>query len=120
MENIRDRNVTEDSPMIINGAIGPEDDGYNPTQLLSADEAEQYHRHQVEALADAGVDMITAVTMTYAEEAIGITRAAQSLGSPGGYFIHGSKPMDGYLTACHSKTPLKPSTRRLIQHLLTI
>ena len=82
MKNIREGNVTEDSPMIINGAIGPQDDGYNPTQLLSADEAEQYHSHQVEALADAGVDMISAVTMTYAEEAIGITRAAQSRGVP--------------------------------------
>ncbi len=78
MKNIRDHSVTEDSPMIINGAIGPEDDGYNPARLLSADAAEQYHGHQIEALADAGVDMITAVTMTYAEEAIGITRAAQS------------------------------------------
>lgn len=82
MKNIRDRNISEDSPMIINGAIGPQDDGYNPTQILSADGAERYHIHQVEALADAGVDMISAVTMTYAEEAIGITRAAQSLGVP--------------------------------------
>ena len=82
MKNMREGNVTEDSPMIINGAIGPQDDGYNPTQLLSADEAEQYHSHQVGALADAGVDMISAVTMTYAEEAIGVTRAAQSRGVP--------------------------------------
>lgn len=95
MKNIREGNVTEDSPMIINGAIGPQDDGYNPTQLLSADEAEQYHGHQVEALADAGVDMITAVTMTYAEEAIGITRAAQSLGVP--VAISFTVETDGYL-----------------------
>ena len=82
MKSIRDRNISEDSPMIINGAIGPQDDGYNPAQLLSVDEAEQYHSHQVGALADAGVDMISAVTMTYAEEAIGVTRAAQSRGVP--------------------------------------
>ena len=82
MKDIRDRNITDNSPMIINGAIGPQDDGYNPAQLLSVDEAEQYHSHQVEALADAGVDMISAVTMTYAEEAIGIARAAQSHGIP--------------------------------------
>lgn len=82
IKNLRDRNASEYSPMIINGAIGPQDDGYNPTQLLSADAAEQYHDHQVEALADAGVDMISAVTLTYAEEAIGITLAAQKRGVP--------------------------------------
>ena len=82
LEELRDKYASADVPMIINGAIGPQDDGYNPAALLSIDEAVQYHTHQVEALAEAGVDMLTAVTMTYAEEAIGITRAAQAAGVP--------------------------------------
>ena len=82
LEELRDKYASADAPMIINGAIGPQDDGYNPAALLSIDEAVHYHTHQVEALAEAGVDMLTAVTMTYAEEAIGITRAARAAEIP--------------------------------------
>jgi S-methylmethionine-dependent homocysteine/selenocysteine methylase len=82
LEELRDKYATAETPMIINGAVGPQDDGYNPAALLSIDEAVKYHSHQVEALAEAGADMLTAVTMTYVEEAIGITRAAQAAGIP--------------------------------------
>ena len=43
---------------------------------MSAGEAEHYHRPQIEALAEGGVDLIGALTLTYAEEAVGIVRAA--------------------------------------------
>ncbi len=82
LRDFRAEFATPDNPMIINGAIGPQDDGYNPSTLLSVDEAIRYHGHQVRALAESGADMVTAVTMTYAEEAIGITRAAQAAGIP--------------------------------------
>jgi homocysteine S-methyltransferase len=49
---------------------------------MTAKEAERYHRHQVGAFAEAGADMVTAVTMTYAEEAVGIVRAAGKAGLP--------------------------------------
>ncbi|MCP4331156.1 MAG: homocysteine S-methyltransferase [Gammaproteobacteria bacterium] len=76
LQQLRDRHATDDSPMVINGAIGPQDDGYNPKNLMSIDEAESYHCHQIEVFAKTRADMVTAVTMTYVEEAIGIARAA--------------------------------------------
>ena len=45
---------------------------------MSPDEAEAYHARQVATFADSAVDMVTAVTMTNAEEAIGIARAARA------------------------------------------
>lgn len=82
LAGIRDRHATERSPMVINGAIGPQDDGYNPSERLDAISAQAYHRHQVDAFAASAADMITAVTMTYPEEAIGITLAAKNAGIP--------------------------------------
>lgn len=79
---LRARFATDATPMIINGAIGPQDDGYNPSQLMSAAEAEDYHQHQVDAFADSAADMVSAVTMTYVDEAVGVTRAAQRAGIP--------------------------------------
>ena len=79
---LREQHESDDSPMVINGAIGPQDDGYNPSQLMSAAAAEAYHRHQVSAFADSAADMVSAVTMTYVDEAVGMTRAAQRAGIP--------------------------------------
>lgn len=67
---------------VINGAIGPRGDGYVVGSAMTATEAASYHRLQVRAFAAAGVDLITAVTMTYVEEAIGIARAATEEGVP--------------------------------------
>jgi S-methylmethionine-dependent homocysteine/selenocysteine methylase len=49
---------------------------------MSAAEASAYHGLQTRAFAEAGAAMVTAVTMTYVEEAIGLTRAAAVAGLP--------------------------------------
>jgi S-methylmethionine-dependent homocysteine/selenocysteine methylase len=67
---------------VINGAIGPRGDGYVVGATMSEGEAARYHSHQIRAFADGGADMATAVTMTYAAEAIGVTRAAVDAGLP--------------------------------------
>jgi S-methylmethionine-dependent homocysteine/selenocysteine methylase len=67
-------------PILVAGVIGPRGDGYQADTMMSAAEAESYHAGQARALADA--DFIAAVTMTYAEEAIGIARAAAAVGLP--------------------------------------
>jgi homocysteine S-methyltransferase len=67
---------------VVNGVIGPRGDGYVVGQTMSAGEAAAYHGLQARAFAEAGADMITAVTMTYAEEGIGIARAAAAVGVP--------------------------------------
>lgn len=78
----RARHETDRLPIVINGVVGPSGDGYRIDAARSADEAEALHLAQVEALAGAGADMISAVTMTYAAEAIGIARAAERAGMP--------------------------------------
>lgn len=82
MEEIRGENASEDAPIVISGCIGPQDDGYDPTSQLSVTGAEEYHSTQVATFADTAADMVTAITMTYADEAIGIARAAQKAGMP--------------------------------------
>ncbi len=67
---------TASLPILINGVVGPAGDGYRIDTVLSAQAAEAAHAVQIAALATAGVDMISAVTMVYADEAIGIARAA--------------------------------------------
>ena len=44
--------------------------------------AEEYHRDQIRALRDAGADFVSAFTMNYVDEAIGITRAAMAENIP--------------------------------------
>ncbi|WP_299690022.1 homocysteine S-methyltransferase family protein [uncultured Tateyamaria sp.] len=70
------------SPFVLNGVIGPQDDGYAPARLLSADQAQAYHSAQIEWFDTFGADMVTALTLTYSAEAVGIVRAAQARGIP--------------------------------------
>ncbi len=62
--------------VLVNGVIGPRGDGYQ-TGAMTAPAAAAYHALQVETFAAAGVDMISAVTMTTVDEAVGIARAAR-------------------------------------------
>jgi S-methylmethionine-dependent homocysteine/selenocysteine methylase len=81
-EEIRAAAEDRRTAIVINGVVGPRGDGYNPTELMSAQDAERYHARQVETFAATAADMVTAVTMTYPEEAIGVVRAAQAAGMP--------------------------------------
>ena len=49
---------------------------------MTADEAERYHAVQIGTFAETSADQVTAITMTNAEEAIGIVRAATAAGIP--------------------------------------
>lgn len=71
-----------DVPVVINGVVGPAGDGYLTGQEMSAWHARMAHAMQVESLARAGASMVTAMTMTYAAEAIGIAGAASAAGLP--------------------------------------
>ena len=82
MEELRAQYERPGAPVVISGCVGPHDDGYNPAEILSAKDAEAYHATQIATFADTAADMITAITMTYAEEAIGVTRAATRAGLP--------------------------------------
>ena len=67
---------------MISGCIGPRGDGYQVGATMTVDEARAYHAVQARAFADAEADLVTAITMTYAEEAIGIAEAARAAGMP--------------------------------------
>jgi S-methylmethionine-dependent homocysteine/selenocysteine methylase len=82
LEEIRDEQEAGGPPIVISGCIGPQDDGYNPTELLTAEAAHEYHSTQIGTFADTAADMVTAITMTYADEAIGVARAAAEAGLP--------------------------------------
>lgn len=79
---IRSQYETEQSPMVISGCIGPRGDGYTPTAVMSADEAQRYHQKQIDVFSQTEADLVTAITMNYVEEAIGIARAARLAGMP--------------------------------------
>jgi S-methylmethionine-dependent homocysteine/selenocysteine methylase len=81
-EEIRAVGEDERTPIVANGVVGPRGDGYDPAELMSADEAEGYHSRQIATFADSAADMVTAITMTHAEEAIGIVSAARKAGMP--------------------------------------
>jgi S-methylmethionine-dependent homocysteine/selenocysteine methylase len=49
---------------------------------MSAEEAQAYHAEQIGVFAKTEADMVTAITMTNTNEAIGLTRAAQAAGMP--------------------------------------
>jgi len=81
MEQLRDAHEGS-GPIVISGCIGPQGDGYDPQGMLSADEARAYHSVQIGTFADTSADMVCAITMTYADEATGVTRAALDAGLP--------------------------------------
>jgi len=68
--------------VVISGCIGPKGDAYGREDALSAEAAEAYHRVQVETFASAGADIVTALSLSSSQEAIGIVRAADAVGLP--------------------------------------
>lgn len=73
---------TGQAPFVISGCVGPRGDGYDPGQLMTPEEAEAYHSQQIGVFAETEADMVTAITMTNVNEAIGVTRAARAAGLP--------------------------------------
>jgi S-methylmethionine-dependent homocysteine/selenocysteine methylase len=82
LQEIRDEHETDLTKMVISGCVGPRGDGYSPDEQMTEAEAELYHAVQIGTFANTAADMITAITMTHAEEAIGIARAARTVGLP--------------------------------------
>lgn len=80
--NLREQYETTGFPIIISGCIGPYGDGYNAEEALGIEASEEYHVEQIKTLAEAGADVITAMTINSADEAIGMTRAAQQQNIP--------------------------------------
>lgn len=82
LETLRKEFETAQSPMPISGCIGPRGDGYDPGRIMSEAEAEDYHAGQAQVFAKTAADMVTAITMTNINEAVGVTRAARATAMP--------------------------------------
>ncbi|CAF3393824.1 unnamed protein product [Rotaria sp. Silwood1] len=80
--DIRDEYETEKTRIIIDGCVGPRGDGYNPSAMMSAEEAQAYHATQIDVFSKTNADMVSGLTLTYPAEAIGIARAAKAVGMP--------------------------------------
>lgn len=72
------------TPVILAADVGPRGDGYaigsgDPVPVTTA---RDYHTPQIEALADAKVDLVVALTMTNLNETLAIVQAAERAGLP--------------------------------------
>jgi homocysteine S-methyltransferase len=69
-------------PFLVSGAIGPHGDGYRVDTAMSPIESAEYHTFQIDRMAKAGADVVTAMTMGYVGEAAGVALAAHEVGVP--------------------------------------
>lgn len=79
LEDLRPEVTTN---LVISGCVGPRGDGYVPGAKMTEQQAADYHRHQIAAFASTNADLVTAITMNYVEEALGIVSAARDAGMP--------------------------------------
>jgi S-methylmethionine-dependent homocysteine/selenocysteine methylase len=82
LEEVRGEFKGNSQKVVISGCLGPRGDGYSPGKTMTAKEAETYHGNQVRVFEDSAADMVTAITMNYIEEAIGIAKAAERVRLP--------------------------------------
>jgi S-methylmethionine-dependent homocysteine/selenocysteine methylase len=72
------RDESPGTTVVVSGCIGPAGDAYSDLGSMDEAAAEEYHAPQVEALSTAGVDLVSALTLTNVAEAIGVVRAAEA------------------------------------------
>jgi S-methylmethionine-dependent homocysteine/selenocysteine methylase len=82
MHELRRRHEARTTPVLVSGCVGPRGDGYIAGEQMPVDAAQTYHAEQVAVLADAGCDLVSAITMTNVPEAVGVARAAMECGVP--------------------------------------
>ncbi|MHC4751504.1 MAG: homocysteine S-methyltransferase family protein [Planctomycetota bacterium] len=82
LQDIRYQLENGKNNMVISGCLGPRGDGYNIAAKMTAEEAKNYHLEQIGTLSETEADLVSAFTINYAEEAVGISQAAQSVGTP--------------------------------------
>ncbi len=76
------RDEFSDVLIVLSAQMGPRGDGYVLDTQMSAAQAESYHSEQMETLAATKADLVSAFTIGYAAEAIGIIRAGQRFDMP--------------------------------------
>ena len=84
LDGLRRQHETPQTPIVLSGNIGPRGDGYTIEKAMTAAEAEDYHGEQVQVFRDTAADLVSAFTINYVNEAIGVVRACQKAGMPSG------------------------------------
>ncbi len=82
LERVKSEYGADRSKVVISGCVGPRGDGYNPSAMMSAQEAQHYHANQIRVFEDSAADMVSAITMNYVNEALGVAAAAERAGMP--------------------------------------
>lgn len=82
LHGLRTQYEVNESPIVISGCVGPRGDAYDASDALTANVAQHYHAEQIRIFREENADLVTAMTLTSADEAIGITRAAQAENIP--------------------------------------
>jgi S-methylmethionine-dependent homocysteine/selenocysteine methylase len=81
-EEVRAAAAADGVTAVVSGCVGPRGDGYDPDSAMTPEDAERYHAVQIDTFAATTADQVTAMTITNAEEATGIVRAASAAGIP--------------------------------------
>jgi homocysteine S-methyltransferase len=106
MVELRSEAASNGAPVVISGCLGPRADGYHPRTHMSAPVSRAYHRSQIDAFSETDADMVSALTLTYPAEAIGIVQAAGDAGMP--VAVSFTVETDGRLP---DRTPLADAVR---------
>ncbi len=95
MKSLKMEYSDEICSILISGCVGPKHDGYAATVSENWEDAKIYHSRQIKTLRDSGVDLISGLTMTNIQEALGIVMAAKDLKVP--VVISFTVEVDGHL-----------------------
>jgi len=93
-----DFDLNQDS--LVSGNIGPRRDGYKADLSMTIEESYNYHLPQILQFSRNGVDLVTAITLTNVNEAVGIVLACRELHVP--VVIAFTVETDGKLPSGHT------------------
>lgn len=82
IRNLKLTMPTNGGHIALSGNISLRGDGYVAQKLKTSAEAKAYHLPQILAFVEENVNLVTAMTINYSDEAIGIVKAARELGVP--------------------------------------
>ncbi len=77
LEDLRNEFEDDNFKVPISVCIGPRGDGYVPSNIMTAEQAEEYHSSQINVVSNTNADLVSALTINYNDEAIGIVNAAK-------------------------------------------
>src|SRR5690554_1011910 len=82
LESIRQTHASATTPIVVSAQLGPRGDGYVADLRMSASQARDYHAVQIGTFAATSADLVSAYTLNYVDEAIGIVEAARDHAMP--------------------------------------